>query len=74
MNDSELKPCPFCGNGKDEITKPKVVLNYNVGYYVECQSCFAKGGFASNKDGAIDFWNERVKENPYTDKDFITVP
>lgn len=75
MNESELKPCPFCGS-----TSLKVESKHNGQWSdhgthsatVRCNKCHARGGTASSKAGkniytaseeaknkAIELWNRR---------------
>ena len=52
----ELKPCPFCSTRFPKLVK--LALKY----YVECESCGARGGYASGidrlaKTKARELWN-----------------
>ena len=51
-----LKPCPFCGCEKPELTGDTDI------WWVECQECHAEGPFAhgTNALEALDKWNRRA--------------
>ena len=70
MTETELKPCPFCGNvthvlltdnielgDNDEETAVlmyAVVCNYNI------EGCGASSGYYEDSDDAVVAWNRRV--------------
>lgn len=73
MNETELKPCPFCG-GKASV---KAINKKDVGFTIwcECDKCGAKAGWScpniekeddfseiirDSKGNAIKKWNSRV--------------
>jgi Lar family restriction alleviation protein len=51
----ELKPCPFCGGNKIQIT------GLNEEYYSFCQSCGGEGPPSESENGAIAFHNRRAE-------------
>ena len=58
INDSKLKPCPFCG-GTPELIERKIVKRS--GFFVLCLSC---GNRTSvwDKDHVIRCWNRRAND------------
>ena len=61
--------CPLCHGGSMRIT---TVLSSNLAYpnnkdryFVECNSCGARGSFAASTEGAIEKWNNQYKESDY---------
>ena len=65
MMNTEIYPCPFCGETDD----PTVIVQCDVyhsyedptdsPYYVRCEYCGALGPSAQSKEGAVRFWNLR---------------
>ena len=57
---SELKRCPFCGDGADYI---QILGNYKSPHEVYCFTC--NGGITEgrSKDGVIHNWNTRPIED-----------
>lgn len=79
MTEINLKPCPFCGNEKIEISNENDVngldefdSNYSENpYFLACCSvyvngCGATGGCASTEQEAADKWNRRVENDNRT--------
>jgi len=61
MTDTELKPCPFCGNPKPVLLGP----NLHMAIFVLCYKCGAKGlvvngGHGGTPEEAIAAWNTRA--------------
>ena len=57
---SELKPCPFCGN--DDVQPQPCGMNGVQVYSVRCLSCGARGP-ASYHDECIENWNRRTSDS-----------
>jgi Lar family restriction alleviation protein len=59
---SDLKPCPFCG-GDDRwppyVRKFECPWSSVPGWVVQCDNCEAMGPGDTNKEGAVNQWNER---------------
>lgn len=55
-NNTELKPCPFCG-GKADIHQA-----YDSSYCVQCNVCGATTLYNSKKFVVIRKWNRRTVE------------
>lgn len=55
MNETKLKPCPFCGSTKLKIDKKSKLVNYrHVAIFtvsVRCSCCHARGGTVSGEVG-----------------------
>ncbi len=55
-----IKPCPFCGKeasiANDKHASYSVILEY----WIECDSCTARGEWDNSEQKAIEFWNRRV--------------
>ena len=57
MKETELKPCPFCGNAKLKIDRKSKLAGYNGlddrveqrTYSVRCNVCHARGGAVGGK-------------------------
>ena len=56
----ELKPCPFCGGTKLEITNPVGAGSFA---NITCLDCYATGGLGITKQDAINKWNIRTLQN-----------
>lgn len=54
MNNTELKPCPFCGSTNLVVDSSDMYR-----WYVECWDCEADGPFADDEGLAIEAWNKR---------------
>lgn len=56
MNETKLKPCPFCGGTKLKIDKKSKLVNYrHVAIFtvsVRCSCCHARGGTVSGEVGS----------------------
>lgn len=52
-NNTELKPCPFCG-GKSQV------LNVVHHYMVCCTKCYGMIGLFDKERSAIKAWNRRA--------------
>ena len=57
---AELKPCPFCGGTKLEITNPMGAGSFA---NITCLDCYATGGLGITKQDAINKWNIRTPKN-----------
>ena len=58
-NNTELKPCPFCGGKNIEIVKGKYFWRGT------CCSCGATSPYSHYKKTAIEAWNRRATDgNP----------
>lgn len=70
MNESELKPCPFCGcratlmlNRSDKFNlTDREVIETGESYWVKCQNCQVSTWVAKNIDGAMTQWNKRTTD------------
>jgi len=67
MNDTKLKPCPFCG----ESTSPRVIVRkghdgWRDSYAVLCDwdfgGCGAESGHYHDMYEAIEVWNRRAND------------
>lgn len=56
----KLKPCPFCGSKRIEISSNGIVC------VVYCTNCKASTNLAERKEDAIYLWNKRAE---VTDED-----
>jgi hypothetical protein len=52
----ELKPCPFCSTN---YTALDICLDCDEYWYVACDNCDGKGGYANTEEDAILKWNHR---------------
>ena len=57
---SELKPCPFCGEGANLGVTEEFRDDC---FVVRCYTCGACGGTSNHKARAIDAWNHRPLED-----------
>lgn len=57
---TELKPCPFCGEPEAYVVFP----DENELYFVRCGNidCQAEGPVDLGESGAIERWNERASK------------
>jgi Lar family restriction alleviation protein len=55
MNESELWPCPFCGNEHPSLAPGE----QSPDCWVECPECGAHGPYSMSKDAAVKGWNIR---------------
>lgn len=55
----ELKPCPFCG-GEATLNIAPYIGGAGFGYIVECDKCWSKTGYYSQKAEAVAAWNSRA--------------
>ena len=55
MQNSKLKPCPFCGS---TFIRTAVVGN-NGEYASWCENCMANGPLKCRRSKAIEAWNHR---------------
>lgn len=64
MNETVLKPCPFCG-GMAEImitSKNKIeIRRKGTAYLVRCKICHASSVSEFDKDKAVEMWNRRTE-------------
>ncbi len=51
----KFKPCPFCGSRN--ISMHYLFAN---GYYVLCEKCETKSGYALTRKESIKHWNTRL--------------
>ena len=63
MEETELKPCPFCG-GKATLIKSKTIFTFADSFCVSCDEdndCYVRTRtpFRLSKDEAISIWNRR---------------
>jgi Lar family restriction alleviation protein len=56
-DDSNLAPCPFCG--EDRFLSVKGGVDPGQVSWVECGTCFTEGPTAPTKEAAERRWNER---------------
>jgi len=47
------RPCPFCGGDELEIIDPSE-------YAVGCEACGAMGPWSTDRDNAVELWNNRT--------------
>ena len=47
----ELRPCPFCGSPRVEVTGT---------FAVECQDCGAKSKYHNTREQAVTAWTNRI--------------
>ena len=68
MNDTKLKPCPFCGglNLDDTCREQEQTGARRQYFYVYCNLCQACGPTDFRQDDAIEQWNLRA--SPYHDE------
>ena len=62
---AELKPCKFCDE-KDYLTvRSEKLFNMDF-YYGYCYICCARGPINCDKEKAIEYWNNGVKDTRET--------
>ena len=61
MNETKLKPCPFCG-GKAELMKPQLFG----GYRVRCQLCNTASKPMPAYHEAAALWNRRTEHSEHS--------
>lgn len=59
MNDTKLKPCPFCG-GEGHINEIKNHDVQNHVYKVYCTKCICSTRWDYSPDRAAETWNRRT--------------
>jgi Lar family restriction alleviation protein len=66
-------PCPFCGCKKTEIysepLEPMAVGDSEIGHWVECYRCAARGPLNDSLVDPIPSWNRRVSSSQEQDKE-----
>lgn len=62
---AELKPCRFC-HEKDYLTIRSEKLFDMDFYYGYCHICCARGPINCDKEKAVEYWNEGVKDTRET--------
>ena len=61
VDDTKLKPCPFCGGDSIEVYThygESAGLQYG-GYYPECTVCGCRLNYYESREKALKAWNER---------------
>lgn len=56
---SELKPCPFCGSGRDD-NRAISIMRAGL-WYIYCNECKASQGDYKTREDAINAWNTRYE-------------
>ena len=71
MKETELKPCPFCGNKNINVVDATFALglydtdcevSFNVMCSVSSSGCGASTGWWDSREGAIEAWNRRATD------------
>ena len=62
MNNTELKPCPFCGSDAKVLHYEDLTIDFASMYkhYVICLKCKANTDLKASVEDAIEAWNRRV--------------
>ena len=61
MNDTKLKPCPFCGGEAKYLAHTFYKMSSTYG--VRCDECGSESRqFFENEEEAAEAWNRRVKD------------
>lgn len=71
MPDSELKPCPFCGN------IPEISISglyYFIKCYSPCHMCSVRTIYFDSQDKAISSWNTRTRPSDESKKEETMKP
>ena len=58
-DETTLLPCPFCGGEATPKLAP-YIGGGGCGYIVDCDECWSKTGYYSQKAEAIEAWNART--------------
>ena len=61
MNDTKLKPCPFCGSDAEIVRHCEGQITC---YFASCKKCFSTSGCVVTKEDAVHVWNRRVEDKP----------
>ena len=61
MDDTKLKPCPFCGGEAEIIRYCDGPIVY---YYASCKECYSTSGCVVTKEDAVYVWNRRMEDKP----------
>ena len=56
----QLKPCPFCGE-KKLLRRSNGRIGARIIYFIECEKCFGRAGWALVEGWAIRRWNRRAR-------------
>ena len=59
INNTGLKPCPFCGGEAEKCNLTKFDINDRC--WVECKECGVSAKIYDSEQEAIEAWNRRVK-------------
>lgn len=60
MNNTELKPCPFCnGEAKMRYCENEYIIPF---YFVSCSECGCKQASSIHKESVIESWNRRAEQ------------
>lgn len=64
-----MKPCPFCGNIKDNRAYcidgwGCRVKNKETMWAVECNNCIAEGPWGNSATEAVALWDQRIVREP----------
>lgn len=62
MNNTELKPCPFCGGEAEVLHYETFTINFSsvYKYYVSCKKCNANTDLKASIEDVIKAWNRRI--------------
>lgn len=63
-NDTELKPCPFCGSEAKYHYRDVPLSKWRHAIVCVSSSCGMEGPIESSKPGAVELWNRRALEAP----------
>jgi len=59
IEETRLKPCPFCG-GEKNLGLTTYDFPGGEGFVIECYDC-CEGPWHTTKKGAVKMWNKRAK-------------